>query len=125
MSIDLFVVVGPIDEATQSEPRGLPISAVFFHERFGPLAFLTTVNADEGKGDVPQAKADQPPTERRENVVITFRETGLNELDFAVVQANPIVERAGGRIRRLRVRKQDLRGAGFENDITNVGLQNV
>ena len=90
------------------------------HHIFDDLPLFTTVHANPRQRDLTDVQINQSPAEFADDIVVLLWDTDLENVEFAFVQPDALVEPARALIFRFCVRKQNLGWAVFQHDISDL-----
>src|SRR5262245_49803341 len=82
-------------------------------------------HSHEAESYRPQPKADEPPSQRGQYVILPLRKGGRQDLQLTAVQTDPFVEPAHMVAFGLGIREEDLRRTGLKDDVTSRGVHDI
>src|SRR5258708_36081887 len=95
------------------------------HDLLPSFTVFRTVYPDKGKRYAAKSQRNQTTTLWRNHVILALRNSALNDLDLAVIEAHGFIATARLHVRSLRVSQQEFFVTRFHNHITDTGLEDV
>lgn len=76
----------PVFQTTHVEPVDRPACAVLVHDVFRQLALFAARHTHQRERHAAEPERDQPPANRRHDVILALRNRVLDDLDLAFVE---------------------------------------